>query len=73
MDKRKFKFLKLPNELVCLLVSDLECDIAAASLDVDVGSLHSFEDRDGLAHFLEHMLFMGSKKFPDEKGYKEFI
>ena len=27
----------------------------------------------GLAHFLEHMVFMGSKKYPDENAYDEFI
>lgn len=27
----------------------------------------------GLAHFLEHMLFMGSKKFPVHNEYSSFI
>jgi len=39
LDKREFKFVKLENELVCCLISDKEVDIAAASIDVDVGSL----------------------------------
>ena len=27
----------------------------------------------GLAHFLEHMIFMGSSKYPDENGLMDFI
>lgn len=27
----------------------------------------------GLAHYLEHMLFMGSSKYPDENEYDSFI
>lgn len=27
----------------------------------------------GLAHYLEHMLFMGSTKYPDENEYDSFI
>jgi Secreted/periplasmic Zn-dependent peptidases, insulinase-like len=26
-----------------------------------------------MAHFLEHMLFMGSKKYPDESEYGKYI
>ena len=28
---------------------------------------------DGLAHFCEHMLFLGTKKFPEENHYSKFI
>lgn len=28
---------------------------------------------DGLAHFCEHMLFLGTKKYPQENHYKSFI
>ena len=27
----------------------------------------------GLSHYLEHMLFMGSAKFPDENSYDAFL
>lgn len=29
--------------------------------------------KQGLAHFLEHMLFMGSKKYPIENEYDSFL
>lgn len=29
--------------------------------------------RQGLSHYLEHMLFMGSERFPDENDYDAFL
>jgi insulysin len=47
--------------------------MAAASLDVHVGSLSDPEETQGLAHFLEHMLFMGTEKYPEENYYDSFL
>lgn len=46
---------------------------AAAALCVDVGSFSDPEDIPGLAHFLEHMVFMGSEKYPNENIFDSFI
>ena len=46
---------------------------AAAALCVNSGSFHEPKDAPGLAHFLEHMVFMGSKKYPDENKFDEFL
>ena len=35
-------------------------------LATDVGALQELPDQDGLAHFLEHMCFNGTKNFPDK-------
>jgi len=56
-----------------LLVSDEEADTAAACLDVNVGQLWDPITRQGLAHFCEHMLFMGSKKYPKQDEYRKYI
>lgn len=39
---------------------------AAAAMCVGFGSFSDPPEAQGLAHFLEHMLFMGSTEFPDE-------
>ena len=46
---------------------------AAAAMAVSAGSLADPPTLPGLAHYLEHMLFMGSTKFPDENDYDAFL
>ena len=46
---------------------------SAASLSIEVGSYSDPNDLQGLAHFLEHMVFMGSKKYPAENEFDKFI
>lgn len=47
--------------------------MAAAALCVNIGSFSDPPDLPGLAHFLEHMVFMGSKKYPIENAFDEFL
>ncbi|PRQ34797.1 putative insulysin [Rosa chinensis] len=46
---------------------------AAAAMCVGIGSFSDPLEAQGLAHFLEHMLFMGSTKFPDENEYASYL
>ena len=46
---------------------------SAAGLCVSAGSFSDPSDMPGLAHFLEHMVFMGSEKYPDENSFDDFI
>ena len=57
-DDRSYRIITLPNALTALLISDPTTDKSAASLDVNVGSFAEPSEALGLAHFLEHMLFM---------------
>ncbi|KAJ2731894.1 metalloprotease [Coemansia sp. Cherry 401B] len=72
-DKRQHKLIKLPNGIVALCTQDADATEAAAALSVNVGSLAESSDLLGMAHFLEHMLFMGSGKYPDENNYTKYI
>ncbi len=63
----------LPNGLQVLLVSDPTSKKAAASLDIAVGSGNNPPATLGLAHYLEHMLFLGTKKYPQIDGFQEYI
>lgn len=68
-DKCQYRYLTLSNELKVLLVHEPDCDKASAALDVHIGSFCDPEETPGLAHFLEHLLFMGTEKYPDENEY----
>lgn len=46
---------------------------AAVALSVGVGSFADPPECQGLAHFLEHLLFMGSEKYPEENDYDAFM
>jgi secreted Zn-dependent insulinase-like peptidase len=72
-DARDFRYLELPNRLRVLLISDPGADKAAAALDVEVGSRQDPAERPGLAHFLEHMLFLGTERYPTAGDYQKFI
>ncbi|MGB1238169.1 MAG: insulinase family protein [Pseudomonadales bacterium] len=72
-DKRSYQSFSLENEMQVLVISDPEADKAAVSLDIDVGSADNPASRPGLAHFLEHMLFLGTEKYPEAGEYQAFI
>lgn len=42
---------------------------SSAALSMAVGSFRDPTTAQGLAHYLEHMLFMGTAKYPDENDY----
>ena len=72
-DKREYRYVELPNGLKVLLISDDRADKAAAALDVFAGSSDEPRDQPGLAHFLEHMLFLGTEKYPESGEYQTFL
>ncbi|KAK3446693.1 hypothetical protein EUGRSUZ_A02355 [Eucalyptus grandis] len=72
-DKREYRRVVLENSLEVLLISDPDTDKCAASMDVGVGYFCDPEGLEGLAHFLEHMLFYASERYPVEDGYSKFI
>ncbi|KAF5473275.1 hypothetical protein F2P56_009899, partial [Juglans regia] len=63
----------LKNSLEVLLISDPDTDKCAATMDVRVGHFSDPEGLPGLAHFLEHMLFYASEKYPLEDSYSKYI
>jgi len=50
------------NRLPILVISDPSTLLAAAAVNVNAGSIDNPHDIQGLAHFLEHMLFLGTEK-----------
>jgi secreted Zn-dependent insulinase-like peptidase len=72
-DQREYKQLVLANKMQVLLISDPGTRKAAASVSVNTGSRDDPKTRQGLAHFLEHMLFLGTEKYPEPDAYQAFI
>ena len=63
----------LPNGIKALLVSDPESENSSAALVVNIGSLTDKPEELGLAHFCEHLLFMGTEKYPCENDYDDYL
>ncbi|CAI9736365.1 insulin-degrading enzyme-like [Octopus vulgaris] len=72
-DKRKYRGLEVSNGMKILLISDPETDKSAAAIDVHIGDMCDPKDLPGLAHFCEHMLFLGTTKYPQENEYSKFV
>ncbi|XP_037127776.1 insulin-degrading enzyme isoform X1 [Syngnathus acus] len=72
-DKRLYRGLEFNNGLRAMLISDPTTDKSSAALDVHIGSLSDPANIAGLAHFCEHMLFLGTKKYPKENEYSQFL
>lgn len=73
LDQREYRSVTLSCGVRALLVSDPTTDKSAAAMDVRAGQLSDPRDMQGLAHYLEHMLFLGTERFPDENEYSSFL
>ncbi|XP_076308150.1 insulin-degrading enzyme-like isoform X2 [Tachypleus tridentatus] len=72
-DRRSYRGLELTNGMKILLISDPTTEKSAAALDVHIGHMSDPWHIPGLAHFCEHMLFLGTKKYPSENEYNAFL
>jgi len=78
-DFRDYRIIRLENNLEALLVStmnangedDDSANVEAASMHIQAG--HFDDTLPGLAHFYEHMLFLGTEKYPDEDEYEGYL
>jgi len=73
LDKREYRYLQLENKMKVLIIHDSEAETSGASMEVGVGSYSDSEGVDGLAHFCEHMLFLGTEKYPSESEYEDYL
>jgi protease-3 len=73
IDNREYASIVLDNQLEIMLVSDPSIEKSAAALSVAVGSLQESKEFGGLAHYLEHMLFLGTTSYPTVGDYSEFV
>lgn len=72
-DPRQYQAIKLDNGMTVLLVSDNLAVKSLMALALPVGSLDDPNNQLGLAHYLEHMVFMGSGRYPQPDNLAEFL
>jgi insulysin len=73
LDDRDYVTYIMDNGLRVLLCSDPTSTEAGAAMDVHVGACSDPEKVRGLAHFNEHMLFLGTKQYPQEDSFEAFL
>lgn len=68
-DIHTYRSLRLPNGLRVLLVHSPSSQHSAASFAVNAGHFQDPSSAPGIAHFLEHLLFLGTKEFPPADAF----
>lgn len=68
-DNRTFNYGQLDNGIKFSIIEDSHLEKSFVTVCLKVGSFSDPVEYEGMSHFLEHMLFMGSKKYPDENYY----
>lgn len=79
-DKKEYRLIRLPNGVKALLIRKVSetagesgDNLAAANVTIKIGSFDNPPKALGLAHFLEHMVHMGSVRYPEESTYNDFL
>jgi len=72
-DPRTYQYTVLPNGLQVVNVQDGLSKTSAYAMAVRAGSFDDPKEFPGLAHFCEHMLFLGTESYPDASSYDNFV
>lgn len=73
LKEQKTVKIELQNGLQAVLVSDPNVKQSAVTLSVMAGSWQDPDSFPGLAHFLEHMLFLGTSEYPEESDFNRYL
>lgn len=72
-DQRQYQAIRLANGMTVLLISDPNASLSLAAIALPIGSLDDPDSQPGLAHYLEHMVLMGSHRYPQPENLAEFL
>nr|P42789.1 RecName: Full=Sporozoite developmental protein [Eimeria bovis] len=72
-DYRDFRHYQLNNGMHAIAVHHPRSNESGFAVAANTGSLYDPQDVPGLAHFLEHMLFLGTSKYPEPESYDSFL
>ena len=56
-----------------ILVSDPSVKLSAAGINVNTGSFSDPRYMQGMSHYIEHMLFINSEKYPEPSGFDNVV
>ncbi len=70
-DNRNISGIILDNGIKIILISDNDINKSICCVGVGAGYLH--DEFEGTAHFLEHLLFMGNEKYPEQNDYTSYV
>ncbi|KAI6651903.1 Insulin-degrading enzyme [Oopsacas minuta] len=72
LDKKTYLYKQLNNSLRVLVISDPDTKVSGASLSILSGSFNE-GPVPGLAHFCEHLLFLGNKKYQLPDAFMTYV
>lgn len=72
-DTAAYQAIRLDNGMEVLLISDEKANKSLFSVGISVGSMEDPLNQQGLAHYLEHMILMGSKAYPETNSLDAFL
>ena len=72
-DRNNYRSIRLQNNIIALLVNDHAATKSAIAITVNAGSDQDPESLPGLAHLTEHMVFLGSRRYPDPNGISKLM
>ena len=67
------KFMNFKNGLTAVLKKDTSVPIVSVYIWVKTGSINETPEQAGLSHFIEHLVFKGTKNFPGNTEIMENI
>lgn len=72
-DHAEYQAIRLDNGLEALLISDKNANKSLFAVGLPIGSMEDPHNQQGLAHYLEHMILMGSKAYPATNSLDAFL
>lgn len=72
-DPFSYRLIQLSNKLKVLLINSQNSQASGAALNVAVGHYSDPDGVPGVAHFCEHLVFMGTQKYPGEDDFSGYL
>jgi len=72
-DHFNYGYLELSNKLKVVFIEDPDAKMSGAHMCVGTGIVCDPKDAQGISHFLEHMLFMGSDEYPEVDTFMNMV